>query len=258
MTRNEGMIGYNRTVRLRWLDETVDLFLVGQTAPEIIETLRQRLQNQLSIGSNAERGSREKTITILLKTWVRVPPQVRDLRDNAIEILHDIPRTHRLPLHWGITMAVYPFWRTVADVVGRLFRLQGTAGAQQVQRRVRELLGEREAVSRSTRYVLRAFKDWGVIVDGEQKGYYMPTTPFPIQNPRLASWLVEATLLASNSPSGDFRVLLNSPALFPFQMSRLSVDTLTRSGRLTVVRHGMEDVLVQLRHTLLDGSTPRV
>lgn len=258
MTRHDAMIGYNRTVRVRWLDETVDFFLVGQNATEIVETLRERLQDKLSIGSSAERGSREKTITILLKTWVRVPPRVRDLRDDAIELLHYIPRTDRLPLHWGMTMAVYPFWRTVADVAGRLFRLQGTAGAHQVQRRVRELLGEREAVSRSTRYVLRAFKDWGVITDGEEKGLYLPTAPVQIEDPRLASWLVEATLLASDAPAGDFRVLTNSPALFPFQMTRLSFDSLARSGRLTVVRHGMEDAFVQLRHTFPEGSTPRV
>jgi hypothetical protein len=147
-------------------------------------------------------------------------------------------------------MAVYPFWRAVADVTGRLFRLQGTAAAQQVQRRVRELFGEREAVSRSTRYVLRAFKDWGVIADGERKGHYVPTPPVRIEDPRLATWLVEATLLASDASSGDFRVLTNSPALFPFQLIRLSFESLARTGRLTVIRHGMEDALVQLRRTL--------
>lgn len=114
----------------------------------------------------------------------------------------------------------------MADVAGRPFRLQGTAGAQEIQRRVRELMGERVAVSRSTRYVLRAFKDWGVVIDGEQKGHYKPNTPVPIEDPRLASWLVEATLLASDASSGDFRVLTNSPALFPFQMIRLSLRVL--------------------------------
>src|SRR6266446_7893019 len=107
MARRDTMIGYNRTVRLRWLDETVDLFLIGQNATEIIETLRERLRDQLSIGSNAERGSREKTITILLKTWVRVPSRVRDLRDDALQIIQHIRRAERLPLHWGMTMAVY-------------------------------------------------------------------------------------------------------------------------------------------------------
>ena len=249
MIRRDAMIGYNRTVKLRWLDETLDLFLVGQSPTEIIKTLRERLHDQLSVGSDPKRGSREKTITILIRTWVRVPARVRALRDDALELLHHIPRTERLPLHWGMTMAVYPFWRAVGDVTGRLFRLQSTAGAQQVQRRVRELFGEREAVSRSTRYVLRAFKDWGAITDDERKGHYIPTKPIPIDDPRLATWLVEATLLASDASSGDFRVLTNSPALFPFQLTPLSLDSLARTSRLTVIRHGMQDALLQLRQT---------
>jgi hypothetical protein len=241
------MIGYNRTVKLRWLDETVDLFMVGQSASEIIETLRERLREQLSIGSDAERGSREKTITILIKTWVRVPARVSDLRDDALELMHRTPRTHRHLLHWGMTMAVYPFWRTVADVTGRLFRLQGTATADQVQRRVRELLGEREAVSRSARYVLRAFLDWGVIVPTGQRGHYAPAQPTPIENPMLSSWLIEAVLLASEQNTTDFHALMNAPALFPFELRRLLPETLTRSGRLAVVRHGLEENLVMLR-----------
>jgi hypothetical protein len=247
MTRHDKMIGYNRTVKLRWLDETVDLFSVGQSASEIIETLRERLRDQLSIGSNAERGSREKAITILLKTWVRVPSRVRDLRDDALRIIQHIRRTERRPLHWGMTMAVYPFWRTVADVTGRLFRLQGTAAAYQVQRRVKELFGEREAVSRSTRYVLRAFQDWGVIIPADQRGYYAPSPPIPIEDSTLSGWLVEAVLLASDDDTTDLQVLLNTPALFPFQLRRLRPETLTESGRLTVMRHGAEEDLVMLR-----------
>jgi hypothetical protein len=247
MTRHENMIGYNRTVKLRWLDETVDLFSVGQSPTEIVQALRERLRDQLSVGSNAERGSREKTITILLKTWVRVPVKVHDLRDDALQIIQHIRRAERLPLHWGMTMAVYPFWRTVADVTGRLFRLQGTAAANQIQRRVKELLGEREAVSRSTRYVLRAFQDWGVIIAAERRGHYTPSRPISIEDPMLSSWLVEAVLLASEDDTTDLRALMNTPALFPFQLRRLHPESLTTSGRLTVMRHGIEEDLVMLR-----------
>lgn len=241
------MVGYNRTVKLRWLDETVDLFLAGQSEEEICRALRERLQNQLSKGSDAARGSREKTITLLLKTWVRVPSRVRGLRDDGVHLLERIRRSDRLPLHWGMTMAAYPFWRAVADVTGRLFRLQGSATAQQVQRRVRELYGEREAVSRSARYVLRAFADWGVIVDSESTGTYESAPTTRIDELPIATWLLEATLFASDKASTDFKGLINSPALFPFELPRVSADSLAQSGRLEVVRHGLEDDLVLLR-----------
>lgn len=247
MSLRAQMIGYNRTVKLRWLDETVDLFLAGQTESEIGEILRESLQHQLSVGSTADRGSREKTITLLLKTWVRVPVRVRGLRDDALQLLEGVRKSERLPLHWGMTMAAYPFWRAVADVTGRLFRLQGTASAQQVQLRVRELHGEREAVSRSARYVLRAFSDWGVIVNAEAKGTYIPAEIIHVDNRAIATWLLEATMFASNTDSADFTSLAHSPALFPFELPRVTSDVLKRSGRLEIVRHGVESDLVLLR-----------
>ncbi len=248
------MIGYNRTVKLRWLNETVDLLLAEQSGAEIQATLRARLQKELSVGSTAERGSREKTITLLLKTWVRVPVRVQGLRDDGIQLLERVRRPERLPLHWGMTMAVYPFWRVVADVTGRLFRLQGTASAKQVQRRVREIYGEREVVSRSARYVLRAFADWDVIGDAHPKGTYAPAPAFRIDDPSVASWLVEASIFALDTPSTDLKSLIQSPALFPFQLTRVTSAGLTRSGRLEVVRHSMEDQLLVLKEPTMQRS----
>jgi hypothetical protein len=244
LTNRRQMIGYNRTVKLRWLDETLDLFMAGQSEAEIFQSLRERLQDQLSIGSSAQRGSREKTITLLLKTWIRVPTRINEFRDHGVSLLQDIRRTDRLPFHWGMTTAAYPFWKSVADVTGRLFRLQGTASANQVQRRVREIHGEREAVSRSARYILRAFADWGVIVDTERKGTYVPAVAIRIDEPLIVTWLLEANLLASETDTTDFATLVNSPALFPFQLARVSAESLAKSGRFDVVRQGGDSNLI--------------
>jgi len=250
LSDRQRMIGYNRTVKLRWLDETVDLFVAGMSDADIYEALRDRLKDELSVGSTAPRGSREKTITILMKTWVRVPPPLRELWKDGVHLLQGVRRSERLPLHWGMTMAVYPFWRVVADVTGRLFRLQGTAAPMQVQRRVKELLGEREAVARSARYVLRAFADWGVIVDSARKGEYSPATPFPVVDSRLAVWLLESAVRSTPDGVTDFHSLVNGPCLFPFQIGRMAPERLAESGRLEVVRHGLEETIVRIRKPL--------
>ena len=241
------MIGYNRTVKLRWLDETLDLFLAGMSDADIYEALRARLKDELSVGSTAQRGSREKTITLLMKTWVRVPTPLRELREDCLHLLQGVRRSDRLPLHWGMTMAVYPFWRVVADVTGRLFRLQGTAAPMQVQRRVKELLGERETAARSARYVLRAFADWGVIVDSVQNGEYSPAPPFSVADSKLAVWLMEAAVVSASGGVLEFRSLVNGPCLFPFQICRLAPEQLAESGRLEVVRHNLEETVVRVR-----------
>jgi len=246
MSGRQGMIGYNRTVKLRWLDETVDLFLAGLSDADICEALRERLKDELSVGSSAQRGSREKTITLLLKTWVRVPPPLRSLRDDAVQMVHGMRRSERLPLHWGMTMAVYPFWRVVADVTGRLFRLQGVAAPMQVQRRAKELMGEREVVARSTRYVLRAFADWGVVCDSARKGEYQSAVPVVVNEPRLAAWLLETVVVSLADGRTDFHSLVNSPCLFPFQICRITPAQLTEIGRLEVIRHSLEETLVRV------------
>jgi hypothetical protein len=241
------MIGYNRTVKLKWLDETLDLYLAGMSDADIYESLRERLKDEMSVGREPKRGSREKTITLLLKTWVRVPKALRATRDEGITLLRSVRRADRLPFHWGMTMAVYPFWRIVADVTGRLFRLQGTVAPLQVQRRAKEILGEREVVARSTRYVLRAFADWGVIDDSRKKGEYSPAPVIQITDLKAAIWLIEAAVLSMPGTSVDFATLVKGPSLFPFQIGRIYPEQLVESGRLDVVRHGLEDVLVSVR-----------
>jgi len=241
------MIGYNRTVKLRWLDETLDLFLAGMSDADIYEALRERLKDELSVGSTAKRGSREKTITLLMKTWVRVPPPLRALREDGVHLLQGVRRSERLPLHWGMTMAVYPFWRVVAEVTGRLFRLQGTAAPMQVQRRVKELLGEREGVARSARYVLRAFADWGVVMDSGRTGEFCPAAPFAIIETNLAAWLFETAMVSSGVGILDFESLVKGPCLFPFQIGHVGPRQLANAGRLEVLPTGGRDTMVRLR-----------
>jgi len=257
LSDRQRMIGYNRTVKLRWLDETVDLFLAGMSDADIYEALRERLKNELSVGSTAQRGSREKTITLLLKTWVRVPPPLRALRQEGTHLLQAVRRSERLPFHWGMTMAVYPFWRVVADVTGRLFRLQGTVAPAQVQRRAKELLGEREVVARSARYVLRAFADWGVISDSDRKGEYSPSPALNVIDTRVAIWLLEAAVLSAPEASIDFNGLVSGPSLFPFQLGRVFPEQLMESGRLDVVRHGLESAVVRLRSAIRGSTSAR-
>jgi hypothetical protein len=241
------MIGYNRTVRLRWLDQVVDLILTGKDDEQIHHSLSDMLRDQLSVSSTAKRGSREKTITLLVKTWLRVPARLVAFRDEGLQLFKSATKGDRLALHWGMTMAAYPFWRSVADTTGRLFRLQGTASASQVQRRVKEVYGEREVVSRSARYVLRAFADWGVIQDIKPQGTYVASPLVRVEKPSLVVWLLEGALHGGVTSSADWRALLQTPALFPFQLQAVRSDLMARSGRIEVLRNSVGDELMILR-----------
>src|SRR3954451_13497275 len=117
--------GFNRRIALPWLERTAQLALAGASRADAAATLDDVLMDRLAVGGSGPGNAREKTINILLKIWVNPPVALVPLRDDGLRLLQRLPRQHHLAIHWGMTMAVYPFFGLVADVVGRLLRLQG-------------------------------------------------------------------------------------------------------------------------------------
>ena len=248
MNGRETQIGFSQRMRLEWFDQTTNLLLAGNDKALINDSLQHLLRDRVSIGGEAVRGNREKVITILLKTWITVPPGLEKLRDEGLKILLSLAREDRIAIHWGMTLAAYPFWGAVAAHTGRLLRLQGTAAAAHIQRRVKEEYGERETASRAARRVLRSFIDWGVLSETHDKGVYVQGKQFSIEEPKLVAWMVEASLHSRLSGSAVTKDLLDSPNIFPFRLTHISADHLASlSPRLDILRHGLNDELVMLR-----------
>ena len=62
-------IGINERIKLEWLEYTANLVLAGIDKHSIDISLEELLHERLSVGSQARRGSRGKTISILKKIW---------------------------------------------------------------------------------------------------------------------------------------------------------------------------------------------
>ena len=242
-----GQIGFSQRIQLEWLEYTVNLVLAGNSRQEIVTALGDRLRETLSVGNNPERGNRDKAITILTKIWVAVPSELRTIRDQGLEFLQRVPVADRMLVHWCMCMAVYPFFGTVADATGRLLRLQGTAGAAQVQRRLREQFGERETVSRAARRILRIFVDWGALLETGEKGLYRGAAKHAVADISLSVWAVAAVLAAKGGSSQSATTLLHGPHLFPFDIALPAVRAMEANGNLDIIRHGLDhEVLIGL------------
>jgi hypothetical protein len=240
-------VGFSQRIRLEWLQYTAELFLTGSTREQIQTKLQDLLREQLSVGGTAERGNREKAITILLKIWVSVPEPLEALRNDGLAFLKRLPSHDHLAIHWGMTLVVYPFFGVVAETVGRLLRLQSSATAAQIQRRVREQLGERETVARAARRVLRCFVDWGALAETAEKGVYRATSMQMVEDKRLALWLIEAALIANGTQLGALQAVLQSPTLFPFTICPLHSADIACHHRLELFRQGLDDAMLMLR-----------
>ena len=248
MTRRIDQIGFSQRIRLEWLEQTANLVLADNDKTTINDALQELLKDKVSVGGQAERGNREKVISILLKVWLTAPTELESLRIGGLELLKRAPIGDHLAIHWGMVMAVYPFWSGVATQVGRLLRLQGSAAAAHVQRRVREQYGERETVARAARRVLRSYVDWGVLSEPGTKGIYNHGSLLTIEDPQFIAWMVEASLQARANGCATLKDIIDSPGLFPFHLELISARTLSAaSSNLEVLFHGLSEELVMLR-----------
>lgn len=239
-------VGIDRRIRLEWLEYTASLVLAGNSREDTVAALQDKLKDAVAGGGNSGRGCREKTITVLMRVWGNPPVHLSPFKDAGLEILRRTPVNEHLAVHWSALMATYPFWRDIAEVTGRLLRLQGTASVSQVMRRISETYGDRQTVSRSCQRALRSFVDWGVLVDTDARGLFRPGRRMPISDPIVCAWVLEALLL-SGASSGTLTEIRVSPALFPFELRELSLQEIENSGRLELVRHGLDYDLVKLK-----------
>ena len=239
-------IGFSQRIQLDWLERTARLFLEGATGKEIEDGLQDYLKDKISKGGTAKRGNREKAISILLKTWVTVPKALESFRNDGLLIFMRTGVDVHLPIHWGMSMAVYPFFSAVARTVGRLLKLQGNATASQVQKRIREQLGERETVARAARRILSCFRDWGVLDETEKKGVYKAATQKDLNDRGTNAWLAESALIASDARALPINLFREMPEFFPFRFDQISLRDLGGNKRLSVYRHGLDEDMVAL------------
>lgn len=236
----ERIVGFDRKIRLEWLDATAAWAAEGCPAHEI----RSRL-NDLLDGTVTGVKAKANTVSVLVHVWVQVPGGLGPLRDDGLRMIEGRRKRDRFPLHWGMCVATYPFFRSVASSTGRLTAVQGTASLAQITRRVTEQWGERSTVIRAVQRVVRSLVLWRVLKEEEDRGVFSPVAKLrlPEEDPA-GPWLLEAALSDPEQSPRPLHSLRNDAALFPFSLDVTAKELATRRG-LEVHRQGLDQVLVE-------------
>ena len=176
--------------------------------------------------------------------WMPAAEQLTSLHVDGLKRIRNAPNQARLPIHWGMCLATYPFFRDVATATGRLLALQRTVTTSQVTRRITEDWGSRNTVVRAAQRVLRSLVDWGVLQDTEDRGAFRAGPALRVSNEDGANvWLLEAAVLGADRPLGQLASFVRHPMFFPFALSVTPRD-LDGSARLELHRQGFdEDIL---------------
>jgi len=235
-------IVFRRKVRAIWLDHGMALAAQGLSwkgaKPALVEPVA---------AENPGAETIRKVLEHLRRIWFEPPDSCTALRSAALTLFraNDSPATRAL-LNWGMVIAAYPFVGSVGETIGRLIRLQKEIHREDVQRRLREQYGDRDFVSRITRYTVSSFLDWGIIAETSQKGVYIAGQQARPVGTELVAWLAEAVLISRDKTQMPFSQLCNHPALFPIALGALNPSVLQSNAHLRVERQSLNQEYVSL------------
>ena len=235
-------IGFDRDIKLEWLDAVATQVSAGQTTGEVRQSIHKMLTGVLASGKSGS--ALTKTTTVLLRIWSRVPEPAVGLRNRIAVVMPELSASERLAAHWSMCLATYPFFLDVAATIGRLLALQGEVSLSDLRRRLAERWGDRSLMPQASGKVVRSMVAWGVLRN-IKPGLYGSPERHPHISGRAGTFLVEAILIGSAQKSLPITNIDRHPALFPFQMAA-SVSVLRAAKQFSVHRQGVDMEIVEL------------
>lgn len=233
-------IGFDKTIKLAWLDEIAFSFLDMGEKEKVYSHLKEFLSGDIK---GAE--SRRKYITVLKRIWIEVPPEHQYFKDTALLFLKKVSASDRLVLHWGMSLLAYPFFRDVTNTAGLLFNLQDELSVSQVKRRITSEWGERKTLNDAIPRVIYSLENWGVL-ERLGKGIYRQKNKKIIEDKDVMLWLLQCYLVSLDVETIILENFNKTPSLFPFSY-HVTPGDLHASNRFEINRQGLDNDVVELK-----------
>jgi hypothetical protein len=236
MTVVDKNVGFNRNIRLAWLDAAAAF----RTEADDPATIRARLD--AVVGQEiASTENRRKAIDILCNIWVKTADAVPALHDQALRFFAATPFPgDRVWLHYGLVLVSYPFFREVVEVVGKLARHGSNVSPSVVKQRLVAERGQLGSLDKAVERVLFSLRDWGILTGTDRRNVYAArSAEFSASGKDLETWLLACAVRAHPAHEVLFADLIRLPELFPFRLT-VTEDDLRQRADVTVQRQGAQ------------------
>ena len=208
-------VGISHRLKRAWLDDVLDRLVQTRDEKELRAFVDQRLEGRTS-GQRGKGQSRWHHPAYLER---HADAKRVAMRDRAVALLPRISGQERIWLHWGMTALAYPFFRDLAEVIGRMLALQDDFTTAQVQARMMTTWGDRATSKEAAQKLITTLVDWEVLRATKTKGHFLLARKMTASVPELQLWLLEAMLRASASDEIEAQQLLRLPESFPFTLT---------------------------------------
>lgn len=243
MNANAPKIGFDRFIQLAWVAAALKVRAGIVSLDEL---------NELLDAAGLGVAARKKTRTVLNRLWLEPRPELAEFATRGIEIFKANPEASIPALSWGMSIATYPFFGKVAELVGRLSALQGDCTSAEVHRRMSEIYGEREGTYRMTNMVLQSQASWGTIERVEKGKRLVRRAPITLTNDQTVAWLVEAVLRYTGKAL-SVSTLQSMAVIYPFVLDQSLAYLVSNSSNLETRSEGSGNLFVALRDSLVIG-----
>jgi hypothetical protein len=230
-------IGFDRFLALDWVSAAMRVRAGIGSRDELVQQLDE---------AGLTLAARKKTLTLLNRLWLEPRPELDSFSDRGVAAWSTGTAVPPAALAWGMTLAAYPFFAKVAELVGRLTAIQGDCRATEVHRRMEEQFGQREGTRRMTNMALQTQADWGAIERTDRGQHIVRREPIRLSDDRVVAWLIEAALRYAGravpaSTVGSMAVL------YPFVLERPLAMVMAQADGLELRYHGPGEQLVDIR-----------
>lgn len=240
MNSSAPKIGFDRFIQFDWAAAALNV-RAGVAGLDDLNALL----DSAELGVEAKKKSR----TVLNRMWLEPRAQLVDYADRGVAIHNTQPGIPVAALCWGMSVATYPFFGKVAELVGRLSAIQGDCASAEVHRRMSETYGEREGTRRMTNMVIQSQASWGAVERVEKGKRVIRLAPTAIDNDELTAWLIEAAVRYTGKPV-SVPSLQSLPVLFPFTLTRPLAYVVSNSANLILRSEGPSHQFVVLRNSV--------
>ena len=231
------LIGFDRHVQLDWCELTLEAAIGSKTTEDVKDQISTKL-------TGAE--SRRKTFDILKRLWLQPIEGCEDFSSRGIELYRKIGAGSVSPLSWGSAMVTYPFFGKTAEITGRLLSIQGDCSIKEVQRRMAEIYGDRDGISRAVSRVLQSQESWGMIERVEKGKRLIRKAPITLNDEQVVIWMIEAVIRFTGK-AVSLSNLQSMPLLYPFVLDQSLAYAVSSSKKLEIRTEGVGSQFVALR-----------
>ena len=203
-------VGFSRNLTLTWLNKAAELFRENLSEAEYKNQLTDYLSYEIKSPTNLR-----KTREILMHIWFyQEDEKISRMREQASQLMAKYP-DYAMALHWGMLLLVYPVFRDLCHIIGRMAEFSDTITSRQLKQKLYDEWGERTTLFHSTDKIVATMKDLTAIT-AEKPGNYKITT-HEVKNEQIVVFMVKAAMMSDGNNFFKLNDLNALEVLYPFR-----------------------------------------